>query len=369
MRTIPILLAIASTLCVEDYAQQSPSKQAISAGPIHSVTLEFKRDHVVPGLLASPALLGPLQCSSDGTVFMNSLVPPEFLHAELYAVSPSNEVHHFETARISDLYDVHVMDFFPSADSVALLVYATADKTQSEGKTTLSNGDQQERAAFTGTHHSYVVLFAPDGTYKKAVQVQDESLDVRRLGVFDNGTILVSGVHRYSKEPRLALLATDGSLLRLLDVPSSFGDLYKRGSTGSSTGPTIVPLTQMVQVGSTIVLAAPNSRSPVLEISPTGTVRAVKLALPSKTDVLQSMIPSAGRWYVRLISEADGGNTNPGDPALYQVDPTNGKLMEQFHTGAVNPAEIACAVGGRFISMETNDKQQFVIVTAEFADQ
>ena len=325
---------------------QGLSGKAAVPPSIPVVDLNFKDDPSVAGLAASPVLAYPLECSTDGKLFVEMLAPPDFSKRELYAVSPSKGAYRLDGTQMSDLHDVTITSYYPTPSLVAFLVYATRDTTEPR----------------KAEHHYYLATFDKDFAYKRAVQIPDQFHPLH-IGAFDDGVFLISGADE-ERMLRLFLLNADGSVLRVLDSPTEFGRGYKkliRISSELAHG-RISPAAQMVPFLDSILLISRSSRIPVLEVKSGGAIREVQLDLPKGMDyVVDSFVPSSDdKWYVRFNVVAPPGKAFSNDPILYKVDPSNGKLLEQFHPVGALGSEIACVSDGRFLALRQDDNGHFV---------
>jgi hypothetical protein len=325
---------------------QGVNAKAAPSVPI--VDVNFKDDQTVTGLVANPVLAYPLECSTDGKMLIEMLSPPDFRQHVLYLVLPSKGARRLDATQMTDLDDVQVVSHYLAPSSVAVLVYATR-----EG----AGPKYFER-------HYYIATFDNDGAYKSAIQIPDEIVRPRNVGAFDNGMFIVSGVDQKTppSTSRLTLLSADGSVLSVLDPPEEFRKEYEKVMNSSeSQGGRIAPAMQMVPFLDGILLVSRSTRIPVLEVKSSGDIREVKLHLRKGQEyVVDSIIPSTDKWFVRFNVVAPLGKSFSNDPVLYGVDPSNGMLLKRFHLVGALGSEILCASDGQLLALRQNDNGHFV---------
>src|ERR1700733_3191517 len=87
---------------------KAPAPQSsLSPSPLYRIS--FQRGEPVAGVAASHAIAVPFQCTSDGTAFVNMVLPASADTApveELVSIPLSGEAHEFRLDQLTDLYDV-----------------------------------------------------------------------------------------------------------------------------------------------------------------------------------------------------------------------------------------------------------------------
>jgi hypothetical protein len=320
-----------------------------AAPSVPIVDVNFKDDRTVTGLVASPVLAYPLECSTDGKVLIEMLSPPDFREHVLYLLLPSKGARRLDATQMTDLDDVQIVSHYLAPSSIAVLVNATHDAA---GPNYLKR-------------HYYIATFDNEGAYKGSIQVPDEIVRPRNVGAFDNGMFLVSGVDQKAPPSmsRLTLLSADGSVVSVLDPPGGFRKEYEKVmSSGASQGGRIAPQMQMVPFRESILLVSRSTRIPVLEVKGSGDIREVELQLPKGQEyVVDSIVPSSrSKWFVRFNVVAPLGKPFSNDPILYGVDPSNGMLLERFHFVGASGSEIVCSSDGQMLALQQDDNGHFV---------
>jgi hypothetical protein len=367
------LVCVVLVLAPLGFSQQNSAAKPTSAlkleNRIPTVSLQFKDDESLPGLLASPVLAYPMQCASDGSVFVEMLQGADYQDRRLYSISRDG-VHEYAKEKIPSLHDARVFSYYPSDSRVVLLVNAMEESREGKVRIDAPDGSRKEVVQNIGERLLYLVEFDRDGSYKRASQAWG-ALSLSRVGVFTSGDLLAFGVDRSSELPQLAILSSDGTLLRTLDVPGAVKQWYKderNSATGSTQGAVFLPPTQFVPFDAGILVVALWSTAPVLEVREGGAIRPIRIRLPAGLS-LDSLVPSSGgHWYVRVRNSARGDERAELDfHALYEVDPADGKVIRRIETGTVPSDGIACVDNGRFIAFRRDDNGKFVGMRGEIS--
>ena len=132
------LAALMMALARCGYAQSHPTpastasdENRVSELPTRQLT--FTGGDPVSGLNISPVIVLPIQCASDGALFLNTLQPPSFTQQAFNAVTPKSS-RSFEISAITDLHGIQMISFYPGNDRVSVLVRATRETTPSPGE-------------------------------------------------------------------------------------------------------------------------------------------------------------------------------------------------------------------------------------------
>ncbi len=289
------VFAAGITLCwAKDQPSQTKPTPTSSAAPYH---ISFKEGEAVPGLGEVRALALPFECTNDGTVFIAMVQPlgagnrpsnlaPFQNPLVVTSISPSREAHSFPLNQIPDLYDITDLGHFASDSELIFLLRAAKGENKAE-------------------HHLYIVSFSRNGEYDKTTQVEDD-FEIYQLGVFPSGNYLAFGYDRSEHAPELALLKDDGTLLEYLhvqkeDVPKSMLGTLNNGGKGPAAY--IAPV-QFIAQEHSIYLVQLKTDFPILEVSESGSVRAIHPKLPEGLRI-SSVIPSDEHLYVRVNGATD----------------------------------------------------------------
>ena len=340
-------------------AQSRPPLRAKSEiNAFRTSPIMFKADDSFPSLAASPVFEYPLQCSSDGTVFIRMIEPPRFTNSRIYAISPDHQVRQYNQELIGELHDVQLRGYFGSEEEVLLLVFATRDDKKQAATLRLPDGQVKEQTVSAGEHHYFVAVFDRDGTFKKSIGI-DDAIEPRQVARFPSGEFLVYGMETESQSARLALLNPDGTILRFLSTPSfsqkTLSDL-RHGVPGLPKSFGVVPATQLLLFRENVLVISEGVREPVLEINNAGNIRVVQIRLPDDY-VVEGFVPSTKHWYVAAAPSAPIGKfVDSSSNILFEINPEDGAPLRRLEPQNANVGDLACAPDDDFIAFR-RDKE------------
>ena len=310
---------------------------------IRAINIPFKQVEAASGVAASPVTTYPMECSPDGTAFLEMMLPPHFTEQEIYSISVTKGIHKFAPASISDLHRIQVLRYYPGSSGVLFLIRAA---------------EEEPEAGHGARYHYYIATFDTDGQYKGRIQLDESLFALGQLAGFESGVFAAYGMDMDTRHLALGLINSDGSLLRFLEPPSALKKWWYTSTTKYSDPggpPPSFPNTQMVPFRDRILLVHINSKAPVLEVHESGEVREVKLSLP-EGQVINSFIAAQNRWYVRTLDEsAAAAERGSMSPNLFEVDPETGLPVAQLRPEGVLSGEIACLQDGSFIAFKRDN--------------
>src|ERR1700685_429714 len=338
------LLAIG--LSVAAGGQVGPGEKATepqrAVAPLFRIS--FQRGEAVQGLSASPVIIPPFQCTSDGTVFITMLRPPDFHAQILTSVSTSREARAFELSQVPELFDLSEVSHDASDSGVVFLVRATRKDDQTKQGFVTSDGTTGEFSRNAAEHHLFIVSFDRAGKYTKTVQA-DDSFRILRLAAFPSGMLLAYGYAEEDGSPRLALLKDDGTLLKYIQIPDRAAPqaALEKDAKVKSAARFIAPVQEGGR-GSLIYVAQNKTSFPILEVSEAGSARPIGPRLPEGIQI-KMLIASDGAPYARV------GETSKG--SIYELSSEDGAVIRRFEVvNDESGADIACIHDGKFLSFE-----------------
>lgn len=337
-----LLAAGASVSARGQSGAAKPPAAAPSPAPLFHII--FTPGEAVQGLSVSPVIMLPFECTSDGTVFVSMMTPPDFRGHFLTSVAPSGEAHTFRLDTVPDLFDVREADRFAFDGGVIFLVQAARENNQTRQGFVTSGGAQGEFTRNAAEHNFFAVMFDRTGKYQRTTQIQD-TFHVIRLGVFPSGLFLAYGYDDTDRAPKLALLKEDGVFLEYLQIPD--GDTPKealaKDPRTKSAALFIAPV-QMVGRGSFIDVVQDKTAFPVLEVNEAGAIRPIAARLPDGAQI-NNLLPSDEQLYARINEMGDG--------SIYEFSSLDGSVMRRFQVGDdESGADIACVHEGKFLSFQ-----------------
>ncbi len=321
---------------------------AVGAIPVN--TVDFGEGRQILGLPDRGITRFPTLCSSDGEIFVEIMgdVDPsaKVIAGDLYGISSSGEVTKIQrNFTVSEKRVVSAIWSYPGNDEVATLLSATVRDKEDQG--------QDSKVEY------YISLSKRDGTFSRQIKL-DLPFEPLKIAVLDSGRFLVLGIEPLNKQPLLALLDSDGSYLRQIDLDArpfaasgslqaiNRGALEHAGAWEAAAIPAYDAM--FVPYGSNVLFFQPESELPVRILNEGGEVNVVRLALP-KGQLLQFMLPAAkdDTWVVRTEKLADfaafkkkGISVNPPQQ-LFEVDPFSGRVLRELVTEGTVPSNVSCA--------------------------
>lgn len=321
--------------------------------PAPKYSIEFTEGEPVAGIGAIHAFSMPLECSSDGTLFVNTVqsldagrlpanLAPFQQSMLMISVSPTNEAHSFPLNNIPDLSDIREVAEYPTDSSIVFLLNAASEDKKEKRTYIGSDGQPNETTVNSAPHHFFLVLFERDGRYSKTIPIED-SFQITRIGMFPDGMYLAYGYDNTDHSPKLALLKEDGTLLKYLEAPKGgipeSAVLQSKNSLGFFVSPT-----QFAGQAHSIYLLQNKTDSPILEVTESGALRVIKPKLRDglKIDML---IPSDQNLYGRM--------SDPKDGSIFEFDENNGDVLKRFDAKKdQSGTDIACVHDNKFLSFK-----------------
>lgn len=358
-RIILILFAVLLPCSAQERSGSESAPQSRPAPvPLYRVT--FERGEPIVGVSPTPTINMPFECTSDGAAFVNLVFqssiysPPVVL---VVAILPSGEAHEFRLDQLTDLQDVMQKGYYASESGVAFLVRAAREDKQGEETFVASDGVKHEVSGNLAEHHDYIVIFDRKGNYQRTVQI-DDSLAVQRVGVFPSGTFLAFGFDKEDRSPKITMLKDDGTILKLLEISKNDAPTSMFGTADANgKGPDVfIRPVQLVPYGDSIVVVLNKSKFPLLEVSETGVIRAIKPKLPDGIQI-NLLIPSDENLYALVNDKSDG--------PVYEVSEKDGGIVRRFQVEN-SAGDVACVHRGKFVAFSHGEGKLVPLIgTAE----
>jgi hypothetical protein len=345
-RGVRHLLCILSVV-VCSFAQnvQQASQQPGTLAP-EKVSLNEISNIPVPSLPPG-SIAGPLRCDPDGRIIFRLAMPDTGI-GDPVSVSPDGKtVIRFNKERVNDIPQPQFASMFLSGPDVYVLTW---------GKTPPQPGRKSKLSPF-------VVHFGSDGRYGGSVPL-DLPFHPLQLGVFANGDFLIAGAEESTREPRLAIVASNGQLRRMIELK---GDVHaQEESTGpakeqekdpaalprdsspnSPSAPSLFSAvygSQIANDGPKLLLFRPMN-GPVFSISPSGEVRVHKLKVEGDFS-MYTIKATPGAWIVEFMHNVP--HSEAVEMSTYAFNPETGApLREYFFPGDIGWG-LACTDGNEF---------------------
>jgi hypothetical protein len=360
--TLRILAAFVSIACVgnplclpaQAHTKQPVSGQASSYVPLY--TFQLDKDHRTEYPMASPIYEAPLQCSEDGTIFMDMFIPPNFSQEIMFALGPDGKKTSYPFEDIHDLYGVASQNpvSVDAADAgVSFLLYGTRDSAAE-----FPTAGKAPR--YTGERDWYIVRFDRDGSYKGSVPIDIPHFEPARIAEFDTGQYLVLGSDTLEPVPKVAMLDSDGRLRRFLNPPNPLpGNSPSLAPSLSHLNPSMskekrhsiqirqaVLSYQLTHHGNAIDLLEPGSQEPILEVFPDGSVNAIPVG-PHPGYDLDSLISSDGKTLLVRFRPTGNKYVEPGEGIIEEIGVTDGTPLKRISFPELSLLDVLCIHDGK----------------------
>jgi len=355
-RIVPVVLSL--LLASYSIAQNgSPRQQEQAALPPESLSFGEVSSVPVPSLPAE-SIEAPLLCDKQGRILFRLATPEAGVEDPVSVSSDGKTVVRFAREKMNDItHPVILSVFFADSDVYLLTRGSTPLGYRTKWRT--PTGEVIEQQASKSS--TFVAHFMPDGSYAGAV-VLDVPFQAMRLGVFENGDFLIAGAEPTSEEPRVAIVASNGQLRRLLELK---GDVHARQNSGTSqesSDPTALPrmvpapgdlpmssfaetlmvvvsTSQVVRDGRNLLLIRP-VRAPVFSISPSGEISVHKLKIDGDY-TLYTIKPDGDLWIVEFLRNVP--NSEAVELSTYAFDPESGLPLRKYLLAPDAGWGLACA--------------------------
>jgi hypothetical protein len=201
-----------------------------------------------------------------------------------------------------------------------------------------------------------------DGDHKKLINL-NIGFEPAKAAMFSSGEILIVGSDTTNLEPVLALLKTDGTLDRRLDLDErpfdSSNELHKLDKTKSNDSNTLarqrfvmsnLNKAMFTPWGDEILLVQPGSKLPVYRIHASGQASPVSINIPEGNLIYSILGSGSGDSWVVTARNPDafqkfaktGVIENPQEQ-IFEVDPFTGNVIDQLSVKGPHPSAISCA--------------------------
>jgi len=339
--------------------QDNSPATSVHAAPLYHVS--FERGDVVAGVSSTRAIQLPLQCTSDGSIFVNfvglvpansGIQPPLFSPSQLVSISPTGRSQTFTVEQVPDLYISREVDYFASDSEVIFLTEASRENIPAKQTVLWKDGSKVSKREFpdnAAEKHYYIVTFSRDGEYKRTAKL-DDAFSIHKVGVFPSGTFLVFGFDNSDHSAKLAMLKEDGTLLKTLEIPTG-GTPKSMVSGRDATQPLEIAPSEFVSSARSIVIVQNKTTFPLLEINEGGAVRAIGADLP-KGQRVEAVISSDQNLYV--IASPIAAKEPSG--MIYEINSDDGSILRRFELPHGRwGSDVACVHGGKFLSIDYAD--------------
>ena len=335
-------------------------------------TLVFKPGGAIPGLTAS-AFSPPILCSPDGTPYYGVPEPPTYQEKTIHKLD-SKEPRSFPYRNVEGLYDTHFVAFFPTDSELYVLVNATQESEEGQNDTS-KHIDPNLAGLGRAERHDFLLKFDTSGRFENSIQLSD-NLRFHRFAVLEDGSFVALAVERATAAVKLAMLSSDGRIVRYLSLPPALKSSENPPPPGLGKAPVAASARIRVinwnfaPVRHKILLFATDINR-VTEIGQDGVTREVNITIP-KGYFFDSVVSSNDRWLFHVPRQAEwdpgkkgGGRLLTSDYTLYEVDFNDGRFIREMKGSPVPNLGIACERDGVFTGFSIGRDSKYVLWTAE----
>lgn len=299
--------------------------------------------------------------------------PPTYREKTIHKLD-LQEPRSFPYHDVEGLYDAHFAAFFPGESELYILVNATRDSEQARNDAS-KHLDPNLEGAGPGERHDFLLKFDKSGRFENWIQLPDK-LRFHRFGVLEDGSFVALAVDRVTAGVKLAMLTSDGKIVRYLPLPSAFE---------SSPNPPPASLSEAPAAATAGIRASKWNFAPVchklllfatdinqvLEIGQDGVTREVNITIP-KGYFFDSVVSSDDRWLFHVPRQAEwdpgkqgGGRLLTSDYTLYEVDFNDGRFIRELKGSPLPNLGIACELDGVFTGFSIGRGSKYLLWTAE----
>jgi hypothetical protein len=351
--------------CFAQDVQPNPAQT--SAPAPEKVLLKEVSTVQVPSLPAA-SITAPVFCDPDGSVLFRLATPDTGVEDPVSVSSDGKTVIRFGKEKINDISRPSLLDVFLGGSIVYILTRGSVPLGY-ETKRLKPNGEVQTQPATKST--TFVAHFERDGRYAGAVRV-DIPFSAQHLGVFEDGDFLITGADLSagsSGEPRLAIVASNGQLLRLIELK---GDVHaQEDSPGAAKekGPAALPrfehgvdfsksllgvvsLSHIAKNGSSLLLLRPGS-GPIFSIAPSGEVRVHRLKVKGGYNLF-TVKATRNSWIVEYLTDVP--IDKPAEFLTYAFDAESGAPLREYFFPTDLGFGLACTDGDEFTFVMANEE-------------
>jgi len=325
--------------------------------PVQTVDLTIGKPLV--NLPSTTVIGSPVQCSSQGTTFLDvyavANAPSVKDFPDLYTVSRLGDVGQRKRNLPAGYEGFVMLSSFAYGDDLVSLIEAHKKKT--------IDAPASHQLEF------FILVSPAQGNPPTSIPLQLK-FKPRKIGVLPSGKFLVLGLDEGNQQAVLALLDTDGTFLKFIDLDNreytKDKGIQKTLNLAQDTNSfetrrksiAAVSYSAFVPVGSKVFFVQAASSLPLKVLDDSGEIAEIKLSIPVGYllhDLLMSDIN--GPLLARLESEADFKNftehhvqQNP-EETFAEFDRYSGQLLKLIKVKGPQPEEVSCATSKEFTAI------------------
>ncbi len=350
----PATLIVLSTIIL--YVSASPAQEQGAPPPTTPVTVltEVGRIKMPLAIRSGLGVALPTFCNSQGTIFLRLVSQTGGL--DLISISADGKaVTRFDKGRITELDNPRLGTFFVAGNDLYVEAIAGREPQAATVMTPGKDGSAtSQKAVRYKSARNYIVHFKTDGSYLGAVPV-DLDFRILRFGVFPSGEFLVAGAEYAPPRPRLALLQSNGQLLRDLEPE---GDVKPNAPQfkvqDGQPQPPLRPPETFLRVlissaiapdGNELILVRPGSDPRIYSVNAAGEITRQKFQMPGKF-YLHGVIATPSAWVAQFWEPARARGI---EFSLFSVDRHTGVATNAYQYPEPVGVGLVCSDGTDFV--------------------
>lgn len=351
------------------FAQQIPQHSVKTMGP-ERVPLGEVSTVPIPSL-PPESIVMPVFCEPGGGILFRLATPNRGVEDPVSVSGDGKTVIHFGSWKINDITDPVMLSVFLSGSDVYILTKGSVPLGR-ESKWSTPKGDVISRPAAKAS--TFIAHFESDGRYAGAVPL-DLPFRALHLGVFESGEFLIAGAESGTDEPRVAIVGSDGQLLRFVQLK---GDVHGRADSEvaeKEKDPTafprvdpsglgrslrdVVSTSQIAPDGTNLLLFREMS-GPVFSISPSGAAEVHNLRVGGHSELF-TIRAARPFWIAEILHDLPQGGGE--EFSVYAFDPESDKPMREYFFPKDFGWGLACTDGSKFsFIVADNDRNTVSLV-------
>lgn len=292
-------------------------------------------------------------CSEDGVAFLAVADSLESPILTLHAVKSAQDDTRFVSPRLQGFGGMSTpLRFFAADREVAMLVIA--EHEQAPG----------QNAAVETSH--IILIYDRKGTFKKYAPVP-EGLDVRAMGLFESGDLLLAALDEKTHATRLVIMDSTGRIQKELSLfdedfngQKNHNELQPVSSITGSDG--AFAALDILPYGQNLLIFPRVTRHAVIELNEHGVVRSTSLQLPPGATLANALSATRNSWKIRVFSKSEI-RTDEQTGSQYAVlkggatlefNPLDGTIRREIDMPQDSKAKLVCEHDGDYLAIQTD---------------
>lgn len=353
LKTLPSL-CFAAFLAARATAQ-TPTPKPRGAAIQHQTVIHFSDEKAILGMPASSSR-SVTHCSSDGTTFLDHHAAGSTA-SELYSIEQDGTLKHFSRKLPPNFTHVSNLDFFAGEHTLVTLLKAELD-------------DDTAGATAPRETDYFLSLSDHDGDSAELLPLELKFTPLK-IALFGSGDYLVLGWDEGNLQPLLAILKSDGTIRRFVDLSdrlhsesfTSYNSM-KEAESSPKERSSLASLqrVQFVPYGSYVLLTYPGTTKSILVLSSIGEDWVIPIAIPGGF-VLHDALVSNEHSPLVLRVQADQDSARFARTAapprkLFEMDSYHGQFLRELIPDKPRVDDVTCAANSKLTAIFTDTVNQ-----------